>query len=108
MKLFALLACAACATPASLEPRANQTKRAPADPYADHIAALRTRLAKSGLANMQIRVEDPFVVVGNGSEQDLAQDASTVRWAVQHLEADFFDARPAKMLDVYLFRDADS
>jgi hypothetical protein len=108
MKLFALLACAACATPVSSEPRTNQTKRAPADPYADHIAALRTRLAKSGLTNMQIRVEDPFVVVGNGSEQDLAQDASTVRWAVQHLEADFFDARPAKMLDVYLFRDADS
>jgi hypothetical protein len=108
MKRLLLLACAACATPASSEPRTNQTKREPPDPYAEHIAALRARLAKQGLGNVQVRVEDPFVVVGNGSEADLAHDASTVRWAVQHLEADFFKARPAKVLDVYLFRDADS
>jgi hypothetical protein len=108
MKLLPLLACAACATPVSSEPRANQTKPAVVDPYADHIAALRTRLAQHGLRKVQIRVEDPFVVVGNGTADELARDASTVRWAVQHLEADFFTARPSKVLDVYLFRDADS
>jgi hypothetical protein len=108
MKLLPLLACVGCASSASPEPRANQASRDPADPYADHIAALRTRLAKRGLGKVQIRVEDPFVVVGDGSADDLVQDASTVRWAVQHLEADFFSARPAKVLDVFLFRDADS
>jgi hypothetical protein len=106
--LLPLLLCVSCATPASSEPRANQSKRDPADPYADHITALRKRLAKHGLGKVQIRVEDPFVVVGNGSEDELVHDASTVRWAVQHLEADFFTARPNKVLDVYLFRDADS
>jgi hypothetical protein len=106
--LLPLLACVACATPASSEPRQNQTKRDRADPYADHISALRQRLAKQGLGDVQIRVEDPFVVVGDGSADDLVHDASTVRWAVQHLEADFFTARPKKVLDVYLFRDADS
>jgi hypothetical protein len=30
-----------------------------------------------------------------------------VRWAADHLEADFFGHRPTKILDVYLFRSAD-
>lgn len=114
MKLLPLLlACAACATPASSEPRkqgANNVAPAAATPdrFAAHIAALRTRLAKHGMKNVQIRVEEPFVVIGNGTADDLVRDASTVRWAVEHLEADFFDARPTKILDVFLFRDADS
>src|SRR5207237_3292877 len=35
----------------------------------------------------------------------LARDAKTVRWAVEHLERDFFTAHPQKVLDVYLFHD---
>ena len=79
-----------------------------ADPYGEHIAALKKRLAKKGLGKVQIRVEDPFVVVGDDTADKLAEDASTVRWAVEHLEADFFNARPTKILDVYLFGDSDS
>lgn len=101
MRLLAVLACAACATPANSEPRKQ-------DPYADHITALRASLAKQGMKRLQIRVESPFVCIGNGTTDELAHDASTVKWAVAHLEADFFTARPAKILDVYLFRDADS
>jgi len=105
-----LLACAACAAPASSEPRKNQANAAPSppSPFGDHIAALRKRLTKLGMGDVQIRVEDPFVVVGDGTAEDLVHDASTVRWAVEHLEADFFAARPTRVLDVYLFRDAES
>lgn len=107
--LIPLVACAACSAPASSEPRNHQAKaQAPSSPYADHIAKLRKRLAKLGMRDVEIRVEDPFVVVGDGTAEDLVHDASTVRWAVEHLEADFFTARPTRVLDVYLFRDADS
>lgn len=101
MRLLAVLACAACTSPASSAPRKQ-------DPYADHIAVLRASLAKQGMKQVQIRIESPFVCIGNGTADELAHDASTVKWAVTHLEADFFTARPAKILDVYLFRDADS
>ena len=107
--LVPLIACAACSAPASSEPRNNQAKaQPPSSPYADHIAELRKRLAKLGMRDVQIRVEDPFVVVGDGTAEDLVHDAGTVRWAVEKLEADFFTARPTRVLDVYLFRDADS
>ena len=90
-----LVVCAACATPASSEPRKDR--------YADHIAALRKRLDAKGLRKVQIRVEEPFVVVGDGTAAALARDAQTVRWAADILEGDFFDQRPAKILDVFLF-----
>ena len=109
MRRLCLLVAAACATPVSSEPRANQ---APAqtrdDPYAEHIAALRARLEGKGLRGLQYGIEAPFVVVGNGTAKDLERDAQTVKWAIEHLEADFFDRRPAKILDVFLFRDARS
>ena len=110
MKLvFPLLVCAGCATPpAKSEPRANQAKPEVADRYADHVTALRKRLAQQGLGEIQIRVEEPFVVIGDGTEAKLAEDAATVRWAVEHLEADFFVARPTKILDVYLFGDSET
>lgn len=97
---------AACSSPASSEPRRKAA--APKSPHADHIAALREKLADKGLGDLVIRVEEPFVVVGDGSLDQLAQDAGTVRWAADHLEADFFAKRPAKVLDIYLFHGADS
>ena len=83
--LVALYVCA-CAT-ASSDPR---------DRFADHIAALRKRLADKGLGKMQIRIEGPFVVVGDTSAAALEREARTVRWATSHLEADFFAARPKR------------
>jgi hypothetical protein len=74
--------------------------------YAAHITKLRTRLRALGLGAMAIRVEDPFVVIGDGTQEELAQASSTVRWAADHLEADFFAKRPAKILNVYLFAEA--
>ncbi len=71
--------------------------------YAKHLAALRTRLASKQLGHLQIRIEDPFVVIGDGSEEDLAASAQTVRWAADRLEQDFFTHRPTQILDVFLF-----
>jgi hypothetical protein len=83
-------------------------RSAPSDPYADHIAALEKRLDAKGLKNLAFTVEKPFVVVGNRGAKALARDASTVRWATEMLEQDFFTVRPGKILDVYLFGDATS
>src|SRR5438046_2868886 len=69
-------------------------------------AAPRRRPAAARSPRAQIVA--PFVVVGDGSAAALERDASTVRWAVEHLEADFFAHRPARIIDIYLFHDADS
>lgn len=98
---LALVACAACSAPASSEPRKD-------DRYQPHVAAVKQTLAKKGLGKMAVRVEEPFVVVGNGTAAELAGDARTVRWAADILEADFFEVRPSQVLTVYLFRDAAS
>ena len=105
-----VLACAACSTPTSDAKPSNQAKT-PASkesPYTLHIAELKKTLAAKGMNKLAIQIEEPFVVVGNGTADELASDARTVRWAADILEADFFDARPNKVLTVYLFRDAAS
>jgi hypothetical protein len=79
-----------------------------ADAYKQHIAALHSRLDKLGLGDMEIRIEEPFVVVGEGTQKDLARNAQTVRWAADILEKDFFARRPALILDVFLFDTAES
>ncbi|HEY5934462.1 MAG TPA: DUF1570 domain-containing protein [Kofleriaceae bacterium] len=76
--------------------------------YEAHIKALRTRFKKLGLSDLSVRVEDPFVVIGNGTPARLERDSGTVRWAADKLEQDFFAKRPAKILDIYLFADAKS
>jgi Protein of unknown function (DUF1570) len=76
--------------------------------YAEHIKALRARLAKLGLGKLEIRIEDPFVVIGEGDAKTLARTATTVRWAADILERDFFTKRPSLILDIFLFDTADS
>ena len=78
------------------------------DAYAQHIKDLRARLAKLGLGKLEIRIEDPFVVIGEGDANQLARSASTVRWAADMLERDFFDKRPTLILDVFLFDTAET
>jgi len=74
----------------------------PAD-YAQHVLALRETLAAKHLDGLSIKIEPPFVVIGDGGDDELAQRAQTVRWAADHLEQDFFAARPSRILDIYLF-----
>jgi hypothetical protein len=76
--------------------------------YAQHVLALREQLAAKGLDGLSIKIEAPFVVVGDGGADGLAERAQTVRWAADHLEADFFAVRPSRILDIYLFAGAKS
>lgn len=55
-----------------------------------------------------MRVEDPFVVAGDDSAEVLAVRSRVVRWAADRLEEGFFDSRPRRILDVFLFRSAPS
>jgi hypothetical protein len=70
--------------------------------------ALKDELAANGLSGLAIRVEPPFVVIGDGGDAVLGERAQTVRWAADHLERDFFATRPARILDIYLFDGAAS
>ena len=76
--------------------------------YEDAIIALRARLAKTKVANMELRREAPFIVVADGGEPALDRGTGTVRWAADMLEGDFFAKRPDKILPVFLFQGADS
>ena len=76
----------------------------PAD-FAQHVMKLRKRLPPG----FTVVVEPPFVVVGNDSPDRVATRAQgTVRWAVSRLKRDFFTKDPAKILDIWLFRDRPS
>jgi hypothetical protein len=87
-----------------VDPRPTAGGFGPAD-YVQHVMELRQKLAGLGMSSPSIRIEAPFVVVGDAGAAALARDARTVRWASDHLERDFFAARPHKILDVYLFHD---
>jgi hypothetical protein len=113
--LVTLVAC----TTASSEPKSNTGNRE--EPvakarkqsftdteYADHIRALRGKLKKHGLDYLHVRIEDPFVVVGDGTMDQLERSSKTVRWAADMLEQDFFASRPSRIIDIYLFRSADT
>ena len=101
MRIWILSAIVAvgCGSPASAD--------APTD-FGHHIDALRVKLREHGLGKLPIVVEAPFVVVGNDTSAVLERRAETVRWAVAHFEKELFERRPTKILDIYLFNDADS
>ncbi|MGC4064958.1 MAG: C39 family peptidase [Polyangiaceae bacterium] len=73
--------------------------------YAQHIMRLREGKGRG----FNVILEPPFVVLGDGSSTELRAVATrTVRWAVGHLKRDFFSKDPARILDIWLFRDASS
>jgi hypothetical protein len=76
--------------------------------YATHIKRLRAKLRAVGLGELKIRIEDPFVVIGDGGGEALARSSGTVRWAADKLEQDFFATRPTKIVDIFLFSTAAS
>lgn len=69
-------------------------------------AALRERYGPYGLT---VRVERPFVIVSDEEPHVLRRHAEgTVRWAVERLERDYFDAPPLDIVEVWLLRDDES
>jgi len=76
--------------------------------YEIAIASVKKRLETKQVEDMEARREAPFIVVADGGEQALERGMSTVRWAADKLEAEFFDTRPANILPVFLFQDSSS
>src|SRR4051812_24429946 len=78
---------------------------APAKDYEAHVARLKKKIPPG----FSIVIQEPFVVIGDGGLNSVSRSATgTVKWAVDHLKADFFKDDPEEILDVWLFKDRDS
>lgn len=76
--------------------------------YAAHVAAQR-KVYGAGVKDLVAVIEPPFVVWGDSGALQVQRSAeNTVRWAVTHLETEFFAKRPAAIFDIFLFKDAES
>lgn len=79
---------------------------AAAEPSADELterrAGLEARLHGQGFT---VVVEPPFVVVGDESPGTVKHHAAGIlRWSIHLLEAEYFKARPGKVIEIWLFR----
>jgi hypothetical protein len=74
--------------------------------FARHVEQLKKKLPSN---DFTIVVQSPFVVIGDEAAATV-QDHSvnTVKWAVDRLKLDFFTKDPKEILDIWLFKDADS
>jgi hypothetical protein len=94
--VLACLAAGAAAAPslAAAEPSAAELN--------DRRAALETRLAGQGFT---VVVEPPFVVIGDESPATVKHHATGIlHWSIHLLEAEYFKARPGKLIEIWLFR----
>ncbi len=74
---------------------------APLGPLERRADELRERYGDRGL---HVLVEAPFVVIGDEHPSEVERHAThTVRWAVEHLRAQFFALDPTEIIDVWLF-----
>jgi hypothetical protein len=82
---------------------AAETPRSPE--FARHLEALKPTVPE-GFA---VVVEDPFVVIAEGSPEEAKLFAErTVRWAVTRLQLDYFEKPPPEIYDIWLFKGAES
>jgi hypothetical protein len=80
--------------PAAAEPSATELK--------ERRAALETRLAGQGFT---VVVEPPFVVIGDEASATVKHHATGIlHWSIQLLEAEYFKARPNKLIEIWLFK----
>lgn len=98
----ALVSCLAAAVAAPGLAAAQPT----ADDLAERRAALEARLRGQGFT---VLVEPPFVVVGDESPATVKHHAAGIlRWSIHLLEAEYFKQRPAKVIEIWLFRNKDT
>jgi hypothetical protein len=81
------------------------TRPAPPD-FERHVAELKKRLPSK---DFTIVVQPPFVVIGDGPADEVKRRADdTVKWTVDKLKQDYFTEDPKDILDIWLFKDAES
>ena len=77
-----------------------------AERFQQALAEVRSRLPHDGFTAL---AEPPFLVMGDEDPQTVQQRAEhTVRWAVEMLRESYFDAEPAELLEIWMFKDHDS
>ena len=87
---------------ANVAPARNPT----ATDFAAHVTELKKRLPSK---DFTIVVQPPFVVIGDGPAAQVKQRADdTVKWTVDKLKQDYFTQDPKEILDIWLFKDAES
>jgi hypothetical protein len=83
-------------------PPASKPSRAD---YVQRVMSIHKRTGRG----FSLKIEPPFVVVGDASQERVDQHAThTVRWAVERLKRDFFARDPEQAMDVWLFSGKDS
>ncbi|HKP39194.1 MAG TPA: hypothetical protein VJT71_20205 [Pyrinomonadaceae bacterium] len=97
---LAFLALIAFALTATASPRFTEAD------YAAHVEQLKKKLPS---ADFTIIIQPPFVIIGDEPAADVqAHSERTVKWAVNKLKAEYFSKDPKDILDIWLFKDADS
>ena len=106
LMLFVLLSTgiqASSAEPAKKLTEARPSREFTDADYAQHIRQLRAKLPHDGFS---IVLEKPFVVIGDEPAETVRERSrNTVRWTVERLKKDYFQADPRDILDIWLFRD---
>jgi hypothetical protein len=84
-----------------------EVERAPTnDAIERRVTQLKDELGDRGFV---VLAEPPFVVVGDGHPQRVEAHArGTVRWAVEKLEAAYFDVAPNELITIWLFETSES
>lgn len=73
--------------------------------FTAHLAVLRPTVPEG----FTLRIEKPFVVIGNQEPAELERQAvGVVRWAAKLLTQDFFAKPPDAIYDIWLLRDKES
>lgn len=83
-----------------------ETVTSPNTDFDVHVAQLKQRLPSR---DFSIVVQRPFVVIGDEPASVVKERSEgTIKWAVEKLKQDFFSDDPNEILDIWLFKDADS
>jgi hypothetical protein len=78
----------------------------PENDFAAHVEQLKKKLPS---ADFSIVVQPPFVLVGDEAAATVKDHSErTVKWAVDKLKQDYFSKDPKEILDIWLFKDANS
>jgi hypothetical protein len=71
-----------------------------------HVTQIKKRLPSN---DFTVLVQPPFVVIGDGPAAEVQRRADdTVKWTVDKLKQDYFTKDPKEIIDIWLFKDAQS